>query len=164
MPPWNKCLDIKRAEYERRPNHGSRELVRWYCRRDPNGIETKAKNGERSSVFVLFCMVWGHLRSDHTRSEFLNKKWTLYSLFCYLFIRALSSDHRRRSISTRTWCAQLDTINLSACGLITDIGVSVLGHGCGQLYTISLKGCGQHLDVNVMLTRTNFWLYLWVDM
>ena len=35
----------------------------------------------------------------------------------------------------------LESIDLSGCESITDIGVSALGHGCGQLQMINLHGC-----------------------
>jgi hypothetical protein len=46
-------------------------------------------------------------------------------------------------------CGQLQTINLSDCRSITDIGLSALGHGCGQLRMINLTNCRSITDIGL---------------
>jgi Leucine Rich repeat len=46
-------------------------------------------------------------------------------------------------------CVELQTIDLSGCVDVTDIGLSALGHGCSQLQTINLFGCEGITDVGL---------------
>ena len=50
-------------------------------------------------------------------------------------------------------CGQLQSIDLSSCTSITDIGVSALGHGCGQLQSINLSYCENITDIGVSALR-----------
>ena len=43
----------------------------------------------------------------------------------------------------------LESIDLSGCRGITDVGVSALGHGCGQLQAINLSGCNRVTNIGV---------------
>ena len=46
-------------------------------------------------------------------------------------------------------CDQLQSVNLSYCGEVTDAGASALGAGCDQLQSIIPKGCKTVSDADI---------------
>ena len=71
---------------------------------------------------------------------------------------AVSSDTPRSDEFVSTLCllegcGRLQTINLSSCQDITDIGVSALDLWCGQLYMADLRGCWDIPDTCVSVMR-----------
>ena len=46
-------------------------------------------------------------------------------------------------------CGQLQSIDLTFCGKVTDAGVSALGAGCGQLQRINLTCCRKVTDASI---------------
>ena len=64
-------------------------------------------------------------------------------------------EHRSRILSSGDrsalghGCGQLQSIDLTSCRQVTDVGISALGHGCGQLQRIDLEGCDEVTDAGI---------------
>ena len=46
-------------------------------------------------------------------------------------------------------CGQLQSIDLTCCRQVIDVGISALGAGCGQLQSIDLTCCREVTDVGI---------------